>query len=1005
MAKQSDFTQKLLSDLRLRKEKLGYSTSPGQKSTHPPPPPEYQGNSFMLTDRRTREAMINYNSRNSISAEAKEIWLTSKHNKAAVSELTSSDIVPVGRNRNIQNSIDVSMALAFVLSNSGKLHYIAKLGNEFITHSGPIMYREHLLNNMKIHASHYPFLSNLQINEISEGVQKLNRVLETCSGSSHFDKDSIKIGRELLKGAMDLEESLKMLVTLQEASDFMVGSQGKQIRLLKDKGEDESSRNKVNRKNTHSKTRISFDGSIDHFFNANYDTMKQGKRELSPSFIRKGMNTTDYDESSSHASMKIPAHRRSLSSSPVFPSNGCNEDHNTERQTSSTSKGKHSTSNHIQKLDRKQGSGNVRMPSVVAKLMGLEEFPSSKAEGKKVGGKDLACTKQIIIADAEARRKVVSQTLLMPSYEGNKCLDEKLIGDTMDKIHKEIQSTSTSKDYAQKSHSQIFSKTYNPAVQTKEKVGRTEQRSKTIDQDMSPKLEKDLEKSKHKMLSWSRYDIFGKKDKLLKQKMTEGDRSSLASSKMNTLQSHQLIAHMVKPKHAVSENEGKEHESNSNVKVATATKDERRSKRSALKLSKLKVDDATSVAKVRRGGYEEHVKQPKEHLKSSKQEMQNTVNRVSDYRELNRTATNDNSDNMNSLQKNPVIEREKSLPTAKKVDAANVKAYRDKSHRVFLGDNFADIETPSKKIQSSFLNDLEKRWKERTSKNQVHTVSLHETDSKQHHERKPASNLLSVDSPVDTGGDKNTLQDISVEEQHVNDMIKEDSVASQNQKVSLSLDTEPRLSNFEEEEKEGATENKHNNCNYSKWKKQEICEANGPGLLTKDEDLLKRLLVNDQHFLDMAQAFLKITIPGVVLQTSNKACQNEENKVLLDCGYELLRRKGRRGNVRAMEPLYSPGDVNIDALVKGLNNDFESLKFSNESTVSDDNAEFLYLLLKRDIENRKPDINCMWDIGWSSIIAASVQKDEITRDLEKHVLSGLISELARELISTTTKVK
>lgn len=727
--------------------------------------------------------------RNSISAEAKEIWLTGKHNKSVVSELTSSDIVPVGRNKNIQSSIDVSMALALVLSNSGKLHCIAKLGNEFIAHSGPILYREHLLNDMKIHASHYPFLSNLQINEISEGIRKLNRVLETCSNSgSHFDKDSIKIGRELLKGAMDLEESFKMLVTLQEASDFMVGSQGRQMRLLKDKGEDESSRNKVTRKNTNSKARISFDGSMDHFFKANYDTMNQGQRELSPSFIRKGMNTKDYDESSLYASTKIPAHRRSLSSSPVFPpsplcsNNSCNDDHNDEPQTSfSTSKAKHSTSNHIQKLDRKHASGNVRMPSVIAKLMGLEDFPSSKAEAKKVGGKDLACTKQIIIADAdadadaEARRKVVSQTLLMPSYERNRCLGEKLLGDNKDKIHKEIQSMSTSKDYAPKSYSQIFSKIMHHSpkaavaknlVQPKEKVGKTEQRSKKIDQDMSPKLEKDREKSKQKMLSWSRYEIFGKKDKVLKQKMTEGDQSSLASSKVKTQQSHQLIAHMVKPKHAVFENEGKEHESNSNIKVATATKDERRSNRSSVKLSKLKVDGATSVAKVRHEGYEEDVKQPKEHLKSSNQEMKNIENRVSDYRGLNRTTTHENSVNMNSLQKNPATEKEKSLPTAKKVDAANMKAYRDKNHRV-LGDNFADIETPNKKIQSSFLNDLEKRWKERTSKNLVQTVSLHETDTKQHHEQEPASNLLSVDSPVDTGGDKNIVQDISVEEPHV----------------------------------------------------------------------------------------------------------------------------------------------------------------------------------------------------------------------------------------------
>lgn len=94
----------------------------------------------------------------------------------------------------------------------------------------------------------------------------------------------------------------------------------------------------------------------------------------------------------------------------------------------------------------------------------------------------------------------------------------------------------------------------------------------------------------------------------------------------------------------------------------------------------------------------------------------------------------------------------------------------------------------------------------------------------------------------------------------------------------------------------------------------------------------------------------------------------------------------------------------LDALMKELNDDLESLKFPKETTYNDDIAEFLHMILARDIENSKPDINCMWDIGWNSSIFASVEKDEIVRDMEKHVLNGLINELARELVDATINV-
>ncbi|GAB4852118.1 hypothetical protein Ancab_016308 [Ancistrocladus abbreviatus] len=88
----------------------------------------------------------------------------------------------------------------------------------------------------------FPTLTNLHINEIAKGAQKLNQILQACSiNSLHMDRGSVEIGKQLLKGALDLEESLRMLVSLQEASDYMITPRRKtQIKLLEEDGDDDS---------------------------------------------------------------------------------------------------------------------------------------------------------------------------------------------------------------------------------------------------------------------------------------------------------------------------------------------------------------------------------------------------------------------------------------------------------------------------------------------------------------------------------------------------------------------------------------------------------------------------------------------------------------------------------------------------------------------------------------------------------------------------------------------
>ncbi|CAL9078025.1 unnamed protein product [Musa acuminata var. zebrina] len=1054
MAKRSDFAQKLLDDIRLRKEKLGYAASSGQ-----PPSAEHQGNHRRSS--RGTEAIKNCSSKNLVSTEVTEIWFTTIHNKTAAPKVGSRKIVPIGRATNSPNSVDASMALAFALSNCGKLHYTPKFGNELIPHSGSISYREshnqYLLYNTRHHADRYPFLTNAQISEISKGVQKLNKILETCSDTSNYGKDSIQIGRELLKGATNLDDSLKMLVTLQEGSDCMVSSQGRQARLLKGMEEDESSNDEVNKNTLMYKPRISFDGSTKHFAElakASDDTIIQRQRYLTSSYIGSSMTNSNYKEISLDASIKFTTHRRSLScgpgSMPDSPYSGIRHkhDHGDELGNFSITNGKSSTSKSIRQLDpRSPINGSVRMPNVVAKLMGLEELPTLKAEVKKVKGKKDKSEKEMPIgqeADAKARKQVISpQRHFMQNYGRNKILNEINIEETKAKSSKEktnyMRNMTPLSNNAPKIHLEISRKTENidishslkeeiaenNLVKLMERVDKREKRSRSesATQDIiQPHQERDQQRTKEKS-SQCHYNAASSKDTLLNKK-DEQDRLGLANNQTKTqLTQQKTTVHMVKPKYPFCEK--KDHDVDSKLKVSIATKSDWKSRISTDKLSTNKVlSGGTVVAREGSSVKVGNLEQPKERPKSSHPEMQNTMYITSDHMELGRIAY-ENSDDMKSLLTDPRTDKEKPvpqilvtalmkpvhIPTAKKVDRANMKVHRGESHKV-QGDNSRYIKRPNEKNQqSSFLNDLERRWKERISKDKRATVCSHETNSEQHIDQETKSTLLSDDSLVDAGKDE-AKEERSVAETNYDDNHKTAFKDSQEKEVPLGADSELRpfnskeKHNLEKKQTEGATEDRQlNNCNLLKSQNQAISETNGQGSLTEDEYILMQLLINNQHFRNTAQVLFKIMIPNDVIQTSSQAGLKEENKPLLDCGYELLRRKGKREMIHAMTKSHARGKVRyLNALMKELNEDIESLKFPSETINNDSTAELLHMMLKRDIEDRKPDINCMWDIGWNNIIFASVEKDEIIRDMEKHVLSGLISELARELVNATITV-
>lgn len=132
----------------------------------------------------------------------------------------------------------------------------------------------------------------------------------------------------------------------------------------------------------------------------------------------------------------------------------------------------------------------------------------------------------------------------------------------------------------------------------------------------------------------------------------------------------------------------------------------------------------------------------------------------------------------------------------------------------------------------------------------------------------------------------------------------------------------------------------------------------------------------------------------------------QESKLLLDCGYEVMKRRGRRQELSAhpfLQVSISNSTSNkaksLDDLVKPMCKDFDKLKLYGREGKEDCSFEdYLLKMIEVDVNNEEADLNCMWELGWNCMMFA-LEKDDIVRDLEKYVLNGLLVGITRDLFS------
>ncbi|XP_010254865.1 PREDICTED: uncharacterized protein LOC104595704 [Nelumbo nucifera] len=1051
MSKRPDFAQKLLDDLRRRKEQMQMSQSQANRS------------SKMLGDTNGNFRQHSRGSRQTASiAGGRNKGLSSAGNRKLSAEVASKEIVPVGKAQSSAHIGDLSMAIAFALENGGRLKKMESPANKMMDFLHQIGRRSIIDSGMMDRGrppnSRFPALSQLHVKEISKGVQKLNQILKACANGLNFDRYSIEIGKELLRGAIELEESLRMLVNLQEASEYMVSPQRKQkIRLIEceddeDDGNNENSKAivKVNQQKQLDWPRFSFNGpSRDSRDNVREtrktSLLEQRVRALShtreaPHLISEKQSPTTYPLS----------HRRSASSGP---------DSNTLDAFSNPTK--HSSSIHS-----KPEKG--RIPNVIAKLMGLEEIPpnigsknavqkdpapkqgESSKDSQKAGhgntrkvermtkdsknfvpqgaqttiekmhqenktsatrdasldivlGERKSChrdTKSMenmnLMADlktltikvnnpqintsqlkqitsiqkekAEKERRQEKQHLKYQGSTRNEETKEFVMKNPLQRMaqqhykHVEAASVKQQKAESKESRHQNENKNANRFSVLSNQYDRSQQTKRTQSQDA--KGEEPTVKNKLQVKSNGRETVLQISSKPTHDAMNSQKKlphvNHSTTEKRNSMGVFDRLSSEGSPKYSQRENlirEGKSpsHKLTMKMPPKESTEDERASPKYA------------EIASIPPAVIEKPISSPR---------AQNEDN----MQEVNKKKTAPKREYRNYEMETRRIGSQRNMGSPLK---QNILVLQDPKQR-------RDEENQYKGTEASINRSKKAEAKIKTlnqapclqEKTDPTTILGKTVDNKYERQNKPESIAPHV-----------TIQDVA--SKFSDSMQAPEFMVDKDQELKCSNLVSIQTQDLNEKDRVGIL-----SSSEQENQKMSICGGQGP--LGENENNLKQILVQSQLFLNAAEALYELQIPVGILHASAHKCQNENSKLVLDCSYEVMRRKGRRQELTFYPSMkISIGSMKIkclDDLVKKLHEDLEELKFWGQNGSKEcDVAQYLYTILNKDIQNRNPDVNCMWDFGWSYSIFTFIEKDDIIRDLEKHLLNGLIDEITRDL--------
>lgn len=870
MAKRSDFAQKLLDDLRVRKERMAVTASHSQNSNQSYHLPIDAYGYTKQTYRGSTNTRANeVSSRNGETVN----WSSRRQRSVKSAGDLSNQIIPYGKAFDNNGGKLGRADLSITNSILGFLHQIQREG----------MDRGSNLDRQLASTSHT--LSLVQINEISKGAQKLNHVLRACcSNGVNMDTYSLTFAKELLQGAIDLEESLGILVDLQKSSEFMITSQAQnknRITLLEEEEEEEEVEDERRRVEKIQLARPTF--SVDNK-------------------MQRAITITNSKET------------RKIKDS--------------QRKRTSTNTGRAADISN-------QMADKGRIPNVIAKLMGLDNLPEKKVSGN--------CN----TASSKHSAKGSSSTTLKSKQTDNLIKNQKVAVGSF----KTMMFGGPDKNLVlQNQKSAYYSES--------EVVG--------------IKALKGFDKAS--IINYSARQnyvevLMGRKQDHPHNSGTVKDRSINGNDPFHNLNNMHERRSQVKPAIQIAK-EGQ-------------TITDKHIKMSNEKKSRDHIVVQKSIIS-KDGGRE---MTPRNSSKQStinlqKKKKQSFINQPTPFKisrgDLDIVASNE--------KVKEIIKRKKSSPRYQEFQQAN-GTQTLKDHK------FMD----SKKIKPEKIEQMLSRRNEQEASGRASGKLnvLNGEDQKRfsiftEHELLPTSTLYNSGKSEDLQESANDLQYQAV--QPIGTNLQDQAVpeaAHEGFKTS-EVAYHKRKTIGVQEDRMGV---KQQNQNMS---------IQQP--LTESENHLRWILVTSQLFVNTAEALFRLNIPFGILQGNHQDSQDQRSKLILDCGYEVMKRKGIRQELKVhtcskISSITSTVNLirSLDDLVKKLNEDMEKIKFYGRKKSSKvDVEDYLPKMLEHDIYEKWPDIDCMWDLGWNDETSAFIEKYDVIRDTEKHILSILLDEIAKE---------
>ncbi|KAL1532913.1 hypothetical protein AAHA92_32866 [Salvia divinorum] len=1036
MTTKPDFAQKLLNDLRQRKERMAATQNSSRQSSQP--------------SRVTRGTSRGARQMNVLDSAGS----TTRGSRSVNTNDTSSQIILYEGRQSSKQVRDLSMAIAFAFENSGNLSSVGS------TSSNPLVnffnrFGRRSPNSRKMEttgfythssAGSFPRVSNIHVNEISKGVHKLNQILSACSNGLNLDRNSIEIGRELLKGAIDLEESLRMLVSLQDASEYTNSSQKKsRIKLLGEDGDEDEEEDEDNGKRVEQwkldRPRFSFDKT-------------SGKSRAVQGATRQRQLALPYRHETSEqpiiTNSQLVSHTRS---------NSYVQDYSLLSLSKST-----------------QEKG--RISNVIAKLMGLEEVPlkegsiggnnDSNRRGLKQGnvsnesakqkkpmtretrnnGSDLSTNKKLNSTNNMLPRREPKQQIKPEKSHETQDGSSKMVNSERNQLRKDLKMQAVSMEPAnimikkQQSHTNhVYGLTSFKEDARKQTHGE-DKLSKAVEGEgkmlvLNAELHKRAQKStmlkaedktsnrieqvvtENSVEKRNTNNYVAKNQEQAAKRLDRSEDKSFVDYKPQQLQKHNLVA-------KIYEGQQVEHINAPKSKRSTAMNQQKKVPR-----EKPTPGDGRSIKLNEKVLVRDSVYRRRQDAALAIDNSQNTAINLESPRTQRKSP--DSSETESGVQ-----EESSPLPADKKpleVSATQKRTVTRKVQRREIPEKIEVLATRrnsignhltrSAKRPDNMLRGLKQQMqnKSRGSKN---------TEEPSDHKVKEEKEVINASEMVTEPVKPETKLEPRDDQAIILSSTAANEFQIDNRRNRLSLNnSDSVVSNYidvlddPEEEEQPCTlkdEDEQNNGVQSLETREESTEldlfqhecvqfpsSNRQEQLTEPEKNLKETVIKSQMFLSTAEALFKLNIPVSFLHAGDHENEVLGKKLVLDSANEVMKRKARRH-----EFMYNPymktsiSNVKLrtlDDLVRQLCKNLELLKcYGMNGSDECDVAAGLHKMLNKDIYNEDPDVNCMWDFEWSRMMSIFPEMETVVKDVERQMLNGLLDEITSDLLVIAVSV-